>query len=282
MQESLEPTTRELLWNESVEVLCFGNPTNWAMSGMTPEENDDFNPGIVGRLRGLLDRHRISRLYLPSPKQFNAKLARSDELTVRWMDGLLFRGAYAEGVTLEKIGEAVAIASSDCPTLVARNGSSLLALAAHAGRESLYDHAALFDSAKPRRHESVVDAVMEALVPAGGNVRDVQAFVACGISAALFLHPQGFEKNGLRNQVMVRHLRDRWGEACASADTLGRIDLREIIVSQFAAKGVPRCNISGDQACTADDMPAKGAYRWHSHRRDKDGGRNLVIAIRRK
>jgi copper oxidase (laccase) domain-containing protein len=282
MSEEIEPTTRELLWGDSVEVLCFGEPLNWSLRGMSMDENENFNPGILDRLRSVLDRHRIGRLYLPSPKKFNAELARQEELNVSWMDGLLFRGAYAEGVALEKVGEAVGIASSDCPTIIARNVTSLLTVAAHAGRESLYDQAALLEAAKPRRYASVVDAVMATLTPNVSDAKRVLAHVACGIRSVSFPHQVSFDWDGARNARMLQHLRERWGADCVSSDGEGRIDLHEIIRRQFRAAGVPDERLSEDGRDTHEDRSLTNGHLWHSNRREKNGERNFVIAIRRK
>ena len=274
MEDHLEPTTRELLWDGSVEVLCFGAATgNWAMKGMTPEENERFNPGIVGRLRAVLDRHRVCRLYLPSPGRFNGQLARSDELSVSWMGGRAFRGAHAEGVALEKIGEAVGIASSDCPTVIARNARSLLAVAAHAGRESLYDLAGLYSGNPVRKHGSVVDAIVDTLGADG-----LWAHATCGIGPMAFEHRLDDPVHGDRNRRLRAYVTERWGASCAGDRWFS---LGAIISAQFRAKGVPNERISHRHDCTYSHKDGNSP-RWHSHRRDKDGKRNFVLAIRRK
>lgn len=279
MEDQFIPTTRELLWDGSVEVLCFGAATgNWAMKGTMLEENERFNPGIVGRLRGLLDRHRIGRLYLPSPGRFNGRMARAEELSVSWMDGLMFRGAYAEGVALEKIGEAVGVASSDCPTIIARNASSLLAAAAHAGRESLYDQAHLYSGSPVRKHASVVDAILETLAPGGRGKDDVWAHVTCGIGPMAFEHRLDDPVHGDHNRRLRAYVTERWGAQCAGDRWFS---LGAIITAQFRAGGVPNERISHRHDCTYSHKDGNSP-RWHSHRRDKDGKRNFVLAIRRK
>jgi len=278
LDHQTEPTTRDLLWDGSVEVLCFGAATgDWALRGMTPEENERHNPGIVGRLRTLLDRHRVGRLYLPSPGRFNGQLARPEELGVSWMDGLMFRGAYAEGVTLGKIGEAVGIASSDCPTIIARNARSLLAVGAHAGRESLYDLADLFSGHPARKYASVVDAIVEALA-ADGPMDGISAHVTCGIGPMAFEHRLDDPVHGDRNRRLCAYVTERWGAQCAGDRWFS---LGAIISAQFRARGVPNERLSHRHDCTYSHKDGNRP-RWNSHRRDRDGKRNFVLAIRRK
>jgi len=278
LDDQTEPTTRDLLWDGSVEVLCFGAATgDWALRGMTPEENERHNPGIVRRLRALLDRHRVGRLYLPSPGRFNGQVARPEALDVGWMDGLMFRGAHAEGVTLEKIGEAVGIASSDCPTIVARNARSLLAVAAHAGRESLYDLADLASGVPVRKHASVVDAIVETLA-ADGPADGISAHVTCGIGPMAFEHRLDDPVHGDRNRRLRAYVAERWGAHCVGDRWFS---LGAIISAQFRARGVPNERLSHRHDCTFSHKDGNSP-RWHSHRRDKDGKRNFVLAVRRK
>jgi copper oxidase (laccase) domain-containing protein len=282
MDELFQAKTRELLWDGSVEVLCFGAPENWALRGLSEEANEDFNPGVTGRLRTLLGRHRVGRLYLPSPNFFNAELVAADALWVPWTKNVVFRGKHAEGVLLDKIGDAVGIASSDCPTIIARNRASLLAVAAHAGRESLYDKAAIFDGAPLRQYASVVDAIVAALAPGHRGIDGITAHVSCGISVEVFSHPTSHPKNGERNAALVRYFRDRWGASCVSDDGLGRIDLFEVIAAQFADLGIKRTALTRDSACTYEDTSLARGYTWHSHRREGDGKRNFVLIVRRR
>lgn len=273
------PTESHRLWDGAVEVLCFGTASgNWALRGMTPEENHAFNPGIVSRLSGVAEAFRLNRLYLPSPHRFNGEVAGPDDFRQAWPKTRLRRGASVEGSTMEKIGEAVGIASSDCPTIIARNRISLLTVSAHAGRESLYDKEALFNGARPRRHESVVDAIMEKLAPGSRGAEDVTVFIACGIKAWWFGHRWDDPVHGENNRRLCEHLDARWGPKCALS---GFIALDEVISAQFRAHGVRPDKISVSEACTYHDKDAKGASRWHSHRRDGQGGRNFVLAVRR-
>lgn len=279
MEDPSVPTTRVSLWDESVEVLCFGAATgDWKLNGMTAEENETFNPGIVARMQALIGRHGANRLYLPSPSRFNGLVADATLLGVAWTDLPIYRGAFVEGVTLGKIGEACGIASSDCPTIIARNRRSLLTLSAHAGRESLYDLSELYSGTRVKTHRSVVDAIVEALAP-DGRTEDVWAHVTCGIGPAVFRHRTDDPVHGERNRRLLADWSARWGAHCVKD---GDIDLAAVIAAQFRARGVPNERLSYNHECTFEAMSLKEGYRWHSHRRERDGKRNLVLAIRRK
>lgn len=274
--ETIRPTATSVLWNGAVAVHCYGaRHGDWAIKSWESDDADALNPGIAGRIERVARDRGAGRLYLPSPNRFDGEIVGSEALTVAWPGGRIFRGAYAEGVTLGKISDACGIASSDCPTIVARSPSTLLAAAAHAGRESLYDAKALFDGAPPRPHASVTDSIVEALG------RDIDVFVACGIGPSDFLHPTDDPKHGARNAAMIRHLRETWGPSCASDGRDGRIDLVELIRLQFEALGVPRSRVAHDGIDTFGDASIDGKPLWHSHRRDKGGKRNFILVIRR-
>lgn len=265
-----------VLWDGAVEVHCFGaGHGDWALKGWTREEVEAGNPGITGKLDRLMRDHRVGRLYLPSPKEFNAKVVSPDMLRSAWPGNTVFRGVFADGVLLSKIGEACAIASADCPTIVGRSPSTLLVAAAHAGRDSLYDKDALLNGQEPRPHASVVHALADVLGP------DLHAHVACGIAPEGFLHPADDERYGGTNVRRAAHLRSRWGEACAPDRPSGPIDLHALITAQFEERGIPRDRLSRDRVDTHGDRAADGHPIWQSHRRDKGGKRNLVLVIRR-
>jgi len=192
------------------------------------------------------------------------------------------RGVRAEGVWMTKIGEAVGIASSDCPTIVARNVNSLKTVAAHAGRDSLYDRGRLEGGKSPRQYESVVDAIMRKLARDRIDSRNVRVFIACGIRQRCFNHPTDRGDGREWNARLVRHLQHRWGRAVVSDDGSGCIDMQKLIRRQFRDHGVDESQIDDDGRCTYEDMTKTDGYAWHSHRRDQDGKRNFVLTIRRR
>jgi copper oxidase (laccase) domain-containing protein len=273
------PTASYRFFDGAVEVDCFGRSSgNWALKGYDRSESEANNPGIGRKIEALLKTHRIGRLYLPTPRTFNALLASSVDLTVPWYEGRIFRGAEAEGVLLDKVQDACGIASSDCPTIVARNGVTGLVVAAHAGRESLYDANRLFNGAAPRRFASVVDAIMDALL--GGNVQhtsSIQAHVVCGIGQSNFSHPYDESEQGKRNEKMCAYLNDTWGQGVVSH---GHISLPKLITRQFEKYGVDPYSVHWDKITTYSDTE-NGDYQWHSHRRTRSGERNFVLVTRR-
>ena len=279
MSSAAVPTTSHRFFDGAVEVDCFGRSSgNWALKGFERSESEANNPSIGRKIEALHKAHRIGRLYLPTPRTFNALLVSSIDLKVPWLDGRIFRGAEAEGVLLDKVQDACGIASSDCPTIVARNGATGLVVAAHAGRESLYDADRLFNGAAPRRFASVVDAIMDALLTS--NIRsasDIQAHVVCGICQANFSHPCDGSEQGDRNRKMCAYLNDAWGQGVARH---GYISLPELITRQFEKYGVEPSDVHWDKIDTYGDKE-NDDYRWHSHRRTRSGERNFVLVTRR-
>lgn len=253
MSDPISPTVSYRLFDGAVDVDCFGRSSgNWALRGYRRSESEDHNPGIGSKMDALLESHRIGRLYLPTPRAFNGLLVNPIDLKVPWHEGRIFRGAEAEGVPLEKIQDACGIASGDCPTIIARNEATSLVIAAHAGRESLYDAERLFNGAPPRRFPSVVDAIMEALIGSDARQADrIEAHVVCGICQANFNHPHDASEQGMRNKKMCAHLNVPWGQDVVRH---GYLSLFELIVRQFAARGVDPARVHWDKVDTYSDM----------------------------
>ncbi len=275
----IEPTTSHALFDNAVQVLCFGKSSgSWALKGYEPEKNVARDPNIVRKIAAVRSTHSVGRLYLPSPHEFNAEIAWPSDLNVPWLPGRIFRGANADGLALDKIGDACGIASSDCPTIVARHAVSGLVIAAHAGRESLYDRQSVVFGRQPRQSPSIVTAIMKILAPSGSTgIGDIHVFITCGIRSECFTH----REDDRDNSRMLSHFRETCRYPCVSDDGMGRLDLPLIIRSQFEVYGVPSDHISDDGVCTFEDMRLSAGYSWYSHRRDGDGNRNLVLVIRR-
>lgn len=276
------PTASYTLWAGAIDVFCFGRASgDWALRGPGAADAERNNPGVLRRVEALSDRHGC-RIHAPVATPFNAEIVEPDALRDAWIPGKLFRGIEADAVTLGAPGLAFAVASADCPTIVARCSATGYATAAHAGRDCLYDRGALLEGASPRRHESVVHAMIEAFRKAGCVPADIRAFICCGIGPDRFLHGSAHASRGTTNAAIVGHIMARWGAGCLLGDPLeGRLSLAEIIRAQFAELGIHPSHVGHDGGDTHEDRACDGGYAWHSHRRDGDGKRNLVLVIRR-
>lgn len=275
------PTTFHSLWGGRVEVRCYGRETgNWAFRGDTPAAAEAANQGILAKLSRAVEKGVV--VLAPRAMQFNAAIVRPDALKDGWRPWLR-RGAVADGTVLDRTGLAFAIASGDCPTLVLCDLRSGLVVATHAGRDCLFDRRAWLDGAPPRRDASVVDAAMRVLREHGAEADDIRAFIACGIGPSMFFHRSGGRGvQEAKNARMTTYFTRMWGPSCIMGRPAeGRLALTEIIRGQLADHGVHPAHVAFDGTDTYGDTGRWGTPLWHSHRRDADGRRNLVLVVRR-
>ncbi len=285
--ESLQPTQQFILFGGAVEILCFGRETgDWSLRDET-----ELLPGyprteVLEAVGRLADAYGC-RIYAPRTSDFNAQVIDARQLADELVEGKLYRGVAADGVVLGESGQAFALSSADCPTFVLWDSITSTVIAAHAGRDSLIDRREAAGAARPwePRRKSVVEAAISSMpLPSrrGGNAR-FKAFVACGIGPLRFGHrmqtPLGSNEG---NNALVKWVRLNYGDICLTGDpTDGRINLNHIIRTQCVRLGLRPEDIGYDGVDTYRDRYPDGRHIWHSHRREGDGTRNLVLVIRR-
>lgn len=284
---SLQPTQQLILWGGAVEILCFGRETgDWSLRDETELLPGYPRPEVVeaiGRLAVAYD----CRVYSPNTSAFNAQIVDANHLADELVEGRLYRGIEADGVVLREPGQAFAVSSADCPTFVLWDSITSTVIATHAGRDSLIDPFETVGKVKPwvPSRKSVVEQAFATMpIPGlhGGNARH-KAFVACGIGPLHFRHemraPVGSNEG---NNALVKWVRLNYGDRCLSGDpTTGSINLNHIIRLQCIRSGMRPEDIGYDGVDTYRDRYPDGRHMWHSHRREGDGTRNLVLVIRR-
>jgi copper oxidase (laccase) domain-containing protein len=254
---------------------------NWSLKGDTPEEAEANNPGILAKIAQLAEECGC-RIFAPVPTTFTAEICRKEDLADEWLRGVLYRGKYADGVALDKMGDAFGLASADCLTAVMRDPKSGLVVAAHAGRDSLVDRRVI-RGGRARRHDSVIHSMVTPFIahPCATKT-DLRAFLACGIGARNFGHEWNHPVHGRDNRRLVNNLVSRYGpEVVMPPRYLGRISLVGLARIQCEMSGIGWGRIGCDATDTYADRDSYGIPLWHSHRRDGDGKRNLVLVIRR-
>ena len=281
MTQELKPTSSHVLWGGAVEIHCFGRATgNWSITGTTANEAKENNHGILGRFEKLGIQYDLSKIYAPNPSRFNARVVMTEEGVDEWIPSFLYRGIYADGVVLCEPGTAFALSSADCPTVVLCNPNNGRLVAAHAGRDSLIDRSFLEKGFPSRKHQSVVDAMVDSIT--GWSRMCIMGFVACGIGPFAYRHPLTVGSPDYNSNLrLIDHICKRWGRACVEDCWSGTISLETIIRKQCIDQGILGSSMGSDGTCTFSDKgPLDNEALWHSHRRD-DKSRNLVLVIRR-
>lgn len=280
--------------------LCGRNKggTDWNIAALKD------NAGVAGCSAYPLIDHLLGdgNVYAPRPSQFNAKICRPEELTEVYqgiidlsneeintsLKGVrILRGVDADGCEIKR-GERIMVASADCPTVIVRSRRTGRVVAAHAGRDCLFDRKRLESGALQRTPESVIDAIMQSeTFWREKDVCEIEAFITCGIGPQNFRHRTDHPTYGKMNEKIVSHF-ERLGnhnnrETIAGPRHLGCLNLAEIIRAQFMAHGVPPENVADDGIDTYGDMDADDEYTWHSSARGKTpeekSRRNLVVVV---
>ena len=199
------------------------------------------------------------------------------------------RGVLADAVVIGN-GQAGFFNSGGCPTVVMLDRRKNLLMAAHAGRESLYDSGLVDGNCRTpgRMGESVVHSILSVMSPK--DMRKVFVFITCGIAGSNFSHSFNLTdaKMSERNKAMIAHLKKRWGASfLLDPPEQGKISLCDLVTVQCTKQGIPRDNIAHDDINTFADTYGNGLSRgeniWHDHRRDnitmppEKVGRNGVL-----
>lgn len=297
-----EPVYVRELFDGKATVIVFGAPFNWNYAGASREEMEAKNPGIVAALQEVMRKYGVRRALVPKPA-FNAKVITDLDLPNELLPNF-FRGADADGVILEKSGDAYFLASADCLATILDDPYSSRVAALHCGRDATIDRKMINEGAHVMRmHGSVIDAAMEtlhklALSQVKMEQRSFQAFLAAGIRAETFVHSTTDAKYGAANKRMIDHLIAFDHETRFTAipgpnahppgsgiyhsspivtdEVMGNIDLFRLVRRQLRLHGVTRVN--EDEFDTAMSKDPEGNFLFHSNRRDQTL-RNLVVVL---
>ncbi len=248
---------------QSPRVVLFGQNTgDWNMSRL--QNSNQFDEGLYFRLSRLSGMFGFDKIYIPTPTECNTMIASPSDFVENINSGprslQVMRGVKADGMVLQS-GSTGAIASADCPTIVAYCSVAKTVIVGHGGSRSLIDVHHVLDHKPPREHGSVVDVMVSTMASHG--FRSPQIFVTCGIRGYMWPH-------------LAAHIGPKYSKSAHGCI----IDLKMLIAEQFAVHGINE--VTMDTIDTKQDFEA-GCYTWHSHRRGETetekAARNLVLIV---
>lgn len=186
---------------------------DWTMRGAEEAWKNGSRNELSRRINYVAETLRVDTIYSPSPVLFNGSICERAELTRRFelvsgKGNTLHRGVEADGCKLEA-GEAIGWSVGGCAVIVATYRGHMVA--AHAGRDCLFDRSAFDQNAArdpTRTHEGVVHAALDALN--AQDMSEVRVHVLYPLSAQTLTHPLHDPKYGKVNVAMYEYLRDRW------------------------------------------------------------------------
>ncbi|MEK7650432.1 MAG: laccase domain-containing protein [Patescibacteria group bacterium] len=277
---SSEPTTSCRPFH-GVIVEVFGFPTgDWSIEagGGYQDPNAFVNVARLAR-----DRHRLTGLIVPIVRTFNARLGGLCDFSTMFTPISCLRvrtGLEADGVLYLPPGWGIAFPSADCPTVVIWGQETGIVMAAHAGRDSLFDRAFASGIQNIREEtwpiKSIILRMLEWVKSFGEPSESIHVFSCVGIGAESYPHRFDDPRHGRANQRVWEYLKQRYGHNGAFVGE--NLDLHELIRLQALCVGVPAENITRDRVDTYADTDSSGQPLYHSVRREPGSKkRNLVF-----
>lgn len=251
-------------------VKVHGRSRHWSLDCTNPES---IQPIVRELPKG------VTRLWAPIPTHATGHVAPtqafSAECTIA--DVRVMGKVHADGCVIPK-GDAFAVLSADCHTLVAYDTDNTVLIAAHAARDSVLDRKLIENRLGSRTPPGIVDAVMDEMRERNISPEDVHMHLVCGIRSG-FSHLPHHRKYGAYNRALIAFARQF--DAVVDEED-GAIDMVQLITGYaHSSYGVPRRNVSCDGIDTATDTDDNGKPLWASHRHGAPGERNLVIVHHR-
>jgi len=246
---------------------CFGKPHDWSLNPFQEPGDQSKDWRLAERLGQALSSVGATTVFATRPVHANARIIDRHRLNKHialphGVDLVRNGDIPADGTSLYP-GEASAMTAGGCPRIVVVCGSAMAD--AHAGRDSLIDRERVLTGMKSRRHETVVEALLER-VSLESMRKDVHAWVFFSIEARRFVHDGGHDTYGTYNCKLPNHIADHWGMParidCVSADdwpypyqnSSMYLDLPRLIRAQFASLGVPSNQVHLEYAYGSSDL----------------------------
>jgi copper oxidase (laccase) domain-containing protein len=278
------PTATFFPFGNSVEIRLFGrkDQETGEITDWSPAKLDDARRQ---RLATIAADIGVRQLAAPRPTLSNAKICTVAELNEPIDCGQrisLRRGCDADG-TVVIPAQPFFMASADCTTIVVRDAESGHVIAAHGGRDSLFDRQRILTGRVSRPHESVVDAIIEHFrVQFKSSCKALQVYLTCGIHPRHYYHSFDHPTFGEQNRKICMHLVEHWGRGILyGTPEEGRLSIGGIITAQFFRHGIKPTDVDFDSIDTYGDIDETADYRWWSNRRGDTTQRNGVLVIRR-
>ena len=251
-----------------VQCLGIGDDHNWKIDRSNPST---FDPIVTLLKKG------TKHLWMPRPTKANGRFVTPPEFGIECTrHGVAVMGACdADGAFVPK-GDAFAITSADCPTVVLWDANSTHVCCLHAARESLLDRALVEHNVPSRDYFSVVHDALFALRGQGIQLHDVRMHVFCGVRKG-FRHPRNHPTHGAYNKKLLAWCEENYAGS-VTGEHKDEIDLYAVACAQAVEYGVPHTHVYFDTIDTFRDTTRDGLYQWASAldptRRHK---RNLVL-----
>lgn len=259
----------------------------WTLKELYSQESLDRDPASRTRLGTALAGYVGSAVFAPSVGYHSGAIlshVRDLNRRIEFPNGItMYRNAdvRADGVFL-KPGQSFVMSAAGCMAVVAagvaEDGSSHL-IAAHASRDSMLDRRLIEDERPSRKHESVVEAIVEAMRKRNVSPDAIVIRGYFSLPRKCFEHPFEHPEYGEYNLKMAAYVSARWGNDCVSVEDTDEgqsafLDIPFLLVHQANELGV------ADAACEHSfKLSGPFAHTRHPVQRLRNE-RNLCIVHR--
>ncbi|HEU0081155.1 MAG TPA: laccase domain-containing protein [Candidatus Paceibacterota bacterium] len=179
----------------------------------------------------------------------------------------VYVGPKADGVTL-RWRQAALFCTRDCPTVVMCLPHMGLAVAAHAGRQSLLGG--------PRFESSVVGEMAKKFSPR--DLSRVEVAIVLSVAGERFHHRPDHPVYGPKNRDLIAFVKEAYGSECFVDEGVGALSLPMLVKKQCVQAGIRAEKVFHDGIDTYSATLSKGSgYAFSSHRRGDCRGGNLVF-----
>jgi len=245
----------------------------WSLARIQEQKDVDEQFMLAKGLRDALAKMGVHRAYAPNVAEFSARVLNDTSLLKKQIDlgqNIIIRrdkSVPADGV-LVKSGYAFVMSGAGCPVIIATAGDDMVV--AHAGRGSLIDRNAVNGDPSRREHESVVDAIVNALVDRGYSRDEITMCMELALPASAFMHR--FDGTyGACNRALCEFVEKQWPCAVTRKNGGMLLDLESLFEEQARRAGV---------TYWAENSLAE--FPALAHTRDgKDSSRRNLIIVKR-
>ena len=211
---------------------------SWSLRQMQTQDDAVRDPSLARGLRIALAG--VKTAYAPNVAVSSAAVVPTENLKknkIQLRGTSIYRNkeAPADGVFLNR-DEAVVMSGSGCPIIIATAGRRMVV--AHAGRDSLIERSAVLGM-PTRRHVSVVNAIIEALLGKGEPLNGIVMCMLCSVPAELFEHRFDHPQYGSYNHALVNFVDARWpGCTTRRGNVAVFLNLESVFTAQALEAGV--------------------------------------------
>lgn len=213
----------------------------WSLKPIQRQEDIERNEDLALRISHTLFSLEIKEAFAPNVAAFSGHIANPEDMTTKiFLDHAILRRNRelpADGVFLDP-GQGFVMSAAGCPIILASAGDYFIA--AHAGRDSLIERNAVMGKKPRRKHQSVVDAIVDKFWQRGIPERAIVMVMMFSIPTEAFEHRFDHPTYGEYNRRLDAFVRTQWPGCMTDGDGGMFLSLERVFAEQAVQQGVSK------------------------------------------